>query len=58
VTFEGDPDQAYKVWSQMAATDWKHLPAGGGLLDQPEALWNDVLTIEFMNRRIQESKEG
>lgn len=29
----------------MQATDWRFLPYAGGLLDQPEALMNDVLAI-------------
>lgn len=41
----------------MQATEWKHLPVAGGLLDQPEALWDDTLAIEFMNRRLRESLE-
>jgi hypothetical protein len=56
--FEGDPDEAYRDWSEMAATDWKHLLRAGGLHDQPEARWHDVLSIEFMNRRLKESREA
>jgi hypothetical protein len=57
VVFQGDPDDAYRVWTQLNATEWKHLPSSGGLLDQPEALWNDVLAVEFMHRRVKESKD-
>ncbi len=38
----------------MDATEWKFLPRAGGLADQPEALLNDILAIEFMSRRIKE----
>lgn len=57
MTFDGDPDDAYTVWSQVQATDWKHLARAGGLQDQPEALWSDVLKIEWMNRRLKESED-
>jgi hypothetical protein len=29
----------------MEATDWKHLPYAGGLLDQPESLMDDIMVI-------------
>jgi len=58
VVFKGDPDEAYKVWAQMVATDWKHLLVSGGILDQPAALWDDMMTIEFMHRRVRESQKG
>jgi hypothetical protein len=51
-------DKAWRAWSMMSATDWKHLPEGGGLLDQSEALMNDVLSIEFMHRRLRAQAEG
>jgi hypothetical protein len=41
----------------MQATDWKHLPSAGGLLDQSEALMSDIFTIEFMYRRGKEAKD-
>lgn len=47
-----DFDTAWAVFTQLQATDWRHLPYVGGLLDQPEALWNDVLTIAGLERRI------
>ena len=58
MAFQCDPDLAYAVWSQMQATEWKHLPFAGGLLEQPEALWDGVMKIEFMNRRTKEAKEN
>lgn len=58
MVFKGDPDTAYQAWAQVSATDWKHLLVAGGLLDQPEVLWDDVMTIEFMHRRVKESKEN
>jgi hypothetical protein len=53
--FEGDPGEAYQAWSLLTALDWRPKLADGGLLDQPEALQNDVLSIEFMWRRVKES---
>ena len=47
-----DFDAAWQVFMQLEAVDWKHLPVAGGLNDQPEALWNDVLTIASVARRI------
>jgi len=47
-----DFDTAWAVFTQLNATDWRHLPYAGGLLDQPEQLWNDVITIAGLERRI------
>jgi len=33
------------VYSQVNALDWNILPGSGGILDQEEALWEDLLTI-------------
>jgi hypothetical protein len=53
IKFQGNPDEAYKWWAQMHATEWKHLIVAGGLADQPAALWADVMSIEFMHRQVQ-----
>lgn len=47
---------AYRTWAMLDATDWKHLPNSGGLLEQDEALMDDTFTVEFMARRVKESK--
>jgi hypothetical protein len=33
----------------LKATGWKHLLVEGGLLQQPEALMEDVATIEWLS---------
>lgn len=40
-----DFDTAWRVWTQLEAVDWRMLPFAGGLLDQPEALMDDVFAI-------------
>lgn len=36
----------------MEAMGWKHLPYTGGLLEQPEWLIEDLLTISSLSGRI------
>jgi hypothetical protein len=52
-----DPEKAWQVWSLIEATDWRFLPRAGGLLDQPEALLEDVLTIAALARKIERMLE-
>ncbi len=45
---EGTPEDmelAFQVFTQMQATDWRFLPAPGGLLDQPELLMNNLFIL-------------
>lgn len=42
-----DLDAAWQVYQLMAATGWRFLPYPGGLLDQPEWLIDDLLTISY-----------
>lgn len=34
--------------------EWQYLPDAGGLLDQPEALMDDLLTISYVRSRVEE----
>jgi hypothetical protein len=43
-----DPSLAWDTWTLMEATGWKHLPHVGGLLDQPQALMDDLMTIAWV----------
>jgi hypothetical protein len=43
-----DAALAWDTWVLMEATGWKHLPHAGGLLDQPEALMDDLMTIAWV----------
>jgi hypothetical protein len=38
-----DPELAWRVWTLLEATEWKHLPSE--LLDQDEALMSDLASI-------------
>jgi len=38
----------------MEATGWKFLPYPGGLLDQPEALLDDLFKIRLAAERVKE----
>lgn len=49
-----DLDGAFKVWCMLQGLDWSHLPYEGGLLEQPEALMNDLLTISWRKNIIGE----
>lgn len=53
-----DLNLAWKTWTRMEATGWKYLPVAGGLLDQPEALMEDLLAIAAMNTGVKEQVKG
>jgi hypothetical protein len=44
----------YDAWVLMRATDFRYLPYIGGLLDQPESLLQDILTIEGEYQRLKQ----
>lgn len=52
-----DPEAAWQAWSLMEATDWRFLPRAGGLLDQPEALLEDILTLATLARAVERMLE-
>ena len=37
--------ESLAIWKLMRATDWKHLPYPGSLLEQPDWLISDLLNI-------------
>lgn len=37
------------MWSILEGIEWKHLPDPGGLLDQDQALMQDLSTIGHMS---------
>lgn len=43
----------WDLWKMMEALDWKHLPNAGGLLDQDEALMQDLMTISWRRDRLE-----
>ena len=48
--FETDAVTAWAAWRMLQVTQWKHLLVEGGILNQPEALWHDVVMIESVHR--------
>jgi len=53
-----DPDGAWYVWRLMEATGWRFLPYSGALLDQPESLIDDLMTISQASMRVRETLSG
>jgi len=45
---------AWNTWKLLEQTGWQWLPCDGGLLDQPEALFEDLLTIAWRKDRVEE----
>lgn len=44
-----EPELAWAVFKFIENTQgeaWQWLPMGGGLLDQPESLWHDLMVLE------------
>lgn len=42
------------IWKMMIATDFRHLPFPGGLLDQPEWLMIDLFTLSWRKAVLKE----
>jgi hypothetical protein len=53
-----DPEAAWHAWGLMEMTDWRFLPRAGGLLDQPEALLEDILTLASLNQMVERILEN
>lgn len=54
-----DPEGSWYLYRLMAAFDWQHLPAPGGLLDQNKALMEDLLSIHARRNWLdKELKDG
>jgi hypothetical protein len=53
-----DLEMAWRAWILMEATDWRFLPCAGGLLDQPETLIADLLTIAALSHRVKEATKN
>jgi len=49
-----NPDLSWKVWVLLENMGWQHLPYPGSLLEQPEWLFNDLFTISWRRRWIDE----
>lgn len=47
-----DPERSWPIWQWMEATGWKFLPYAGGLLDQPDWLLRDLLTVSAISERV------
>jgi hypothetical protein len=54
LTFSGDADLAYNVWSILEAVQWRWTIRE--VLDQPESLLNDVVMIASMNARMRKAE--
>lgn len=49
-----DLEASWKVWVLLQGLDWSHLPYEGGILEQPEVLMNDLVTISWRKSIIKE----
>lgn len=49
-------NEAWKYFTQMAAFDWKLLPASGGLEDQDEALMENIFLIRLAIQRLRKDR--
>jgi hypothetical protein len=49
---------AWQMFTWLEACDWQHLPCEGGLLDQPEALMDDLATISHRKSQLKEMLKG
>jgi hypothetical protein len=49
-----DPQLAWKVYRLSEGTEWHFLPEGGGLINQDEALMDDLVTIAWRKGILEE----
>lgn len=52
-----DFDKALYVYSKLNAIDWHALWDGGGIADQDEQLWDDVMTVASLVSRLEKILE-
>jgi len=50
--------EVWNLWKMMEALDWRFLPSAGGMLDQPEALMEDLLTISWRRDVIESRRKA
>ena len=50
------PDFSWKLWLMLEAIEWKFLPVDGNLLDQPEWLMDDLMTIAFQSQIVKQQR--
>jgi hypothetical protein len=43
---------SWMIWTLMEATEWRHLPFPGGLLDQPDWWLQDMRVIAWRRNRL------
>ena len=46
------------MFTWMEATEWKHLPSQGGLLDQDEVLMENIMRIASLVRKSGKKNNG
>jgi uncharacterized membrane protein len=46
-------DYVFKIWRMIETFEWKHLPDAVGLLDQEEALWEDLTTVAWVSQVVE-----
>lgn len=49
-----NPEKAWQVYTMLENIEWKHLPDAGGLLDQDEALMQDLSVIAYQSQIIRQ----
>ena len=51
-------DFVFKIWRLVESFEWKHLPDMVGLLDQEEALFDDLATIAWVSQMVEAHVES
>lgn len=48
------PELSLAIWKAMEATEWRHLPFPGGLMDQPDWLIHDLYILAWRKAVVRE----
>lgn len=52
------PDLSLAIWKAMEATQWRHLPFTGNLLDQPDWWIHDAFTLAWRKSVLREQMKS
>ena len=52
--FLNRPELSWRIWCLVEAHGWEKLPFDGGLLDQPDWLMEDLATISWRKKIIED----
>jgi len=50
--------ESYDIWTMCESFGWRFLPHAGGLLDQPQWLVEDLMTLTWVSGLVEQELKG